>query len=102
MMRNVSVIRLLNARAAVVSASAQSQQPKKFLSTKQQQQREDLLNEQERFNTYPAESGFVKSSPYDHIVIPNLTLDQFVWNNFREWENKIATVSGNYLHLINV
>lgn len=64
---------------------------RKYLSTKQQQQQnKECLSDQDG---YPAESGFVRNSPYDNISIPNLTLDQYVWNTFRDWETKIATVS---------
>lgn len=42
--------------------------------------------------SYPAEPGHVRKSPYKDIVIPNQTLDKYIWNNFRLWENKIAAV----------
>lgn len=63
----------------------------KYLSTKQQQQKKECVFD---VDAYPAENGFVRSSPYENVVIPNLTMDQYVWNNFRDWETKIATVSG--------
>lgn len=61
------------------------------MSTKQQQQqKKECLYD---VDAYPAEKGFIRSSPYDNVTIPNLTMDQYVWNNFRAWETKIATVS---------
>lgn len=62
----------------------------KYLSTKQQQQKKECVFD---VDAYPAEKGFVRSSPYESVAIPNLTMDQYVWNNFRDWETKIATVS---------
>lgn len=61
---------------------------RKYLSTKQQNKECPA-----ELEGYPAEPGFVRSSPYENIVIPNLTMDQYVWNTFRDWETKIATVS---------
>ena len=64
------------------------------LSTKEehsQRQQENKVCDYD-VRAFPAEQGFVRSSPYQDIVIPNLTMDQYVWNNFRDWETKIATV----------
>ena len=63
---------------------------RKHLSTRQQQAKKECLYDVE---AYPAEKGYVRSSPYGNINIPNLTIHQYVWKNFREWETKIATVS---------
>lgn len=63
---------------------------RKYLSTRQHPQKKETLFEQD---AYPAEPGFIRNSPYENITIPNMTMDQFVWNNFRDWETKIATVS---------
>lgn len=41
---------------------------------------------------YPAEAGHVRKSPYEDIVIPNQTLDKYVWNNISGWENRVAAV----------
>lgn len=65
-----------------------------YLSTREQRQKEILADQEVLF---PAEHGLVRNSPYENISIPNLTLDQYVWNNFREWETKIATVRKSYL-----
>lgn len=42
--------------------------------------------------SYPSEAGFVRKSPYKSITIPNMTIDQYVWRNMRNWDSKIATV----------
>lgn len=43
--------------------------------------------------SYPAEPGHVRRSPYEDVVIPNVTIDKYVWRNFKNWENKVAAVS---------
>lgn len=80
MFRNLGLLRVVNGGAG----------GRKYLSTRQQQQKQECLFDVE---AYPAENGFIRSSPFDTITIPNLTMDQYVWNNFRDWETKIATVS---------
>lgn len=45
--------------------------------------------------SYPAEPGHVRSSPYEDLVIPNVTIDKYVWRNFGNWQNKVAAVSVN-------
>lgn len=39
-----------------------------------------------------AEGCIVKSHMKD-VVIPNATIDQFVWENYQNWGNKVITVS---------
>lgn len=82
MFRNLALIRC----GGVVNGG------RKYLSTRQQQQKKEYLYDQD---AYPAEPGFIRSSPYENIIIPNLTMDQYVWNNYRDWETKIATVGVN-------
>lgn len=43
--------------------------------------------------TYPAEAGHVRKSPYEDIVVPNMTIDKYVWQNLRHWDSKVASVS---------
>lgn len=38
------------------------------------------------------QEGFVWQSGYEPIVVPELTVDDYVWKNVAKWENKIATV----------
>lgn len=38
------------------------------------------------------QEGFVWKSGYEPIVVPELTLDDYVWKNVAKWENKIAIV----------
>lgn len=61
---------------------------RQYLSTKQQNKEQVVETD------YPPENGFIRYSPYENITIPNLTIDQYVWNNFQQYETKIATVSG--------
>ncbi|GAB0092995.1 4-coumarate--CoA ligase [Sergentomyia squamirostris] len=68
----------------------------RLLSTRQQKQSAELAGvcDYERFYSYPQEPGFVRNSPFDSINIPQCTIDQYVWNNVHEWENKVAAVCG--------
>ncbi|XP_055692103.1 uncharacterized protein LOC129795089 [Lutzomyia longipalpis] len=66
----------------------------RLLSTRQQQQNDERTCDYERFYSYPPEPGFVKNSPFENINIPNCTIDQYVWSNLREWENRVAAVCG--------
>lgn len=89
--QNVNLVRFVNrGYCSAVTPGQRKQQQRRNLSTKQQQQKKEFLSDQD---AYPSEAGYVRSSPYESITIPNLTIDQFVWNNFRDWETKIATVS---------
>lgn len=47
---------------------------------------------------YPEEPGFIVRSAYEDVPISDLTLDQYTWFNFRNWQNKVATVSVIKLH----
>lgn len=89
MFRNLALL-----RSGVVMNSANGGQ--KYLSTRQHPRKRDSLFDQDN---YPSENGIVRSSPFENITVPNLTIDQYVWNNFREWETKIATVSELALNL---
>lgn len=43
-----------------------------------------------KFREYTPENGFVWNSPYEKTAIPNMTIDQYVWQNMAKWENKVA------------
>lgn len=88
MIRNLSLV----SRGVVNSQSASVTSGRKFLSTRQVPIKKECLYD---VDAYPAENGFIRNSPYENISIPNRTLDQYVWNNFREYETKIAAVSSN-------
>lgn len=47
-----------------------------------------------KFRTYTPEDGFVLSSAYEPISLPDLTVDQYVWKNMSKWENKVAITCG--------
>ncbi|XP_037036724.1 4-coumarate--CoA ligase 1-like [Bradysia coprophila] len=46
------------------------------------------------FRTYTPEDGFVLSSIYEPITLPDLTVDQYVWKNVSKWQNKVAITCG--------
>lgn len=43
---------------------------------------------------FSPEEGYIKTSPFENTLIPNCTLDKYVWRDFKLWENNVATVSG--------
>ncbi|KAJ6633242.1 4-coumarate--CoA ligase 1 [Pseudolycoriella hygida] len=46
------------------------------------------------FRTHTPEDGFVLSSIYEPISMPDLTVDQYVWKNISKWQNKVAIACG--------
>lgn len=74
--------RLLGKYQTVGRLSASS---RRYLSTLQQP----------AYETSVASDGIVKS-PYPDIVIPNLTVDQYVWQNLDKWADFEALVSISY------
>lgn len=49
------------------------------------------INSLHRIHT--PEDGYIVSSPFEPITIPDLTIDQYVWKNLSKWQNKVAIVS---------
>lgn len=43
------------------------------------------------------EEGVLRS-PYKDVILPNCTIDQYVWSRVNEWGNKVATVSFSLLN----
>lgn len=37
--------------------------------------------------------GCILKSHLNDVIIPNSTVDQFVWENYSNWGNKVMTVS---------
>lgn len=37
--------------------------------------------------------GYIRNSPYETVAVPNMPLDQYVWQHLPKWSNHIATVS---------
>lgn len=42
---------------------------------------------------YSHEEGYIKTSPYEPLPLLNVSLDKYVWRDFKKWENNVATVS---------
>lgn len=43
--------------------------------------------------TLTTSEGCIVKSHMKDVVIPNLTIDQLVWENYSKWGNKVMTVS---------
>ncbi|TMW53028.1 hypothetical protein DOY81_001891, partial [Sarcophaga bullata] len=52
----------------------------------------NLNNQDDKYLHYTPEEGYIKTSPYENTLIPNVTLDKYVWRDFKLWENNVATV----------
>lgn len=44
--------------------------------------------------THTEADGYVRHSAFDPISLPNLRIDQFVWQDVQRWETKTALVCG--------
>lgn len=42
--------------------------------------------------TYTPSEGYVRNSPIEPVIIPNIPLEQYVWQNLHQWENHVAAV----------
>lgn len=51
----------------------------------------DILN---AYTHNPIE-GYIRNSPFENVVPPNVTIDEYVWQNVSKWPNHIATVCNN-------
>lgn len=47
--------------------------------------------EYENETTTELEEGALRS-PYKDVILPNCTIDQYVWSRVNEWGDKVATV----------
>lgn len=52
----------------------------------------NLNNQNDKCLHYSNEEGYFKTSPFETLQIPNVTLDKYVWRDFKKWENSVATV----------
>lgn len=42
--------------------------------------------------TYTPSEGYVRNSPLEPVTIPDIPLEQYVWQNIHKWENHVASV----------
>lgn len=49
-----------------------------------------------KYFTHSAEDGFVRTSSFAPIELPNMRIDQFVWKDYLKWQDKIAVVRQIY------
>ncbi|XP_067635646.1 uncharacterized protein pdgy [Eurosta solidaginis] len=50
------------------------------------------ISQTDRFLIYSDEEGYMKQSPFDPVEPINLTVDKYIWRDFKNYENEIATV----------
>lgn len=56
-------------------------------------ERAQSTSDRDKFLHYNAEDGYYKTSPFDPIKVPNIPLHEYVWRDFKKWENSTAAVS---------
>lgn len=66
---------------------------RRYGSTTEIQPKNPLLDAHQAFYTHNPVEGYIRNSPYDVVTTPNLSLDQYVWQNVSYWPNHVATVS---------
>lgn len=59
-------------------------------------ERAQSISERDKALHYNAEDGYYKTSPYDPIKVQNVPLHEYVWRDFKKWENSTAAVSYVY------
>lgn len=42
--------------------------------------------------TYNPKEGYIRHSPIEPVSLPNLTLDEYIWQNLSKWPNHDAVV----------
>lgn len=42
---------------------------------------------------YSPEEGYVRTSAYNDVTLPNLTIDQYIWKDLQKFQDKCAIVS---------
>lgn len=71
------------------ATTLQNQQSKRYV----QQQSNAVSEAHDKCSYYTPSEGYIRTSPFDPVAIPDLTLDRYVWENVNKWQNKIAAVS---------
>lgn len=93
---SAAVAQMLRLRSSAAAAAAAT----RAISTNRRQrntasvERAESINDRDKFLHYNTEEGYYKTSPYDPITVPNVPLHEYVWRDFKKWENSVAAVSG--------
>ncbi|KAM8720830.1 hypothetical protein ACLKA7_006816 [Drosophila subpalustris] len=89
----VQMLRLRSAAATLNVAAAS-----RGISTNRRQrntasvERAQAISDRDKFLHYNTEDGYYKTSPFDPIKVPNVPLHEYVWRDFKKWENSTAAV----------
>ncbi|KAH8272304.1 hypothetical protein KR018_001562 [Drosophila ironensis] len=57
-----------------------------------QKERSRAVSDTDKYLHYSPEDGYYKTSPFDPIAVPNVPLHEYVWRDFKKWENQTAAV----------
>lgn len=47
--------------------------------------------------TFNEKEGYIRHSPIEDITLPNVNLDQYIWQNLSKWPDHVATVCMNII-----
>lgn len=64
-----------------------------YVSTAEFQPNNTIEQSFQDYYTHNPIEGYIRNSPFDVVTTPNLSLDQYAWQNLAKWPNHIATVS---------
>lgn len=94
---NRAVVSSLRSSNALVKCSVSTVTPqsgdKRNVSTAKFQPNNPMMESYQSYFTHNPVEGYIRNSPYDVVTTPNLSLDQYVWQNVSKWPNHVATVS---------
>ncbi|KAH8394430.1 hypothetical protein KR222_005231 [Zaprionus bogoriensis] len=90
-------LQMLRLRSAANAASAASAATRAISTNRRQRntasvERAESISDRDKFLHYNTDEGYYKTSPYDPIKVPNVPLHEYVWRDFKKWENSVAAV----------
>lgn len=89
----VSSLRSSNSLVKCLYAVTPQSFDKRNVSTAKFQPNNPMMDSYQSYFTHNPVEGYIRNSPYDVVTTPNLSLDQYVWQNVSKWPNHVATVS---------
>lgn len=89
----VQMLRLRSAAAAAATSATRAISTNRRQRNTASVERAESISDRDKFLHYNTEEGYYKTSPYDPIKVPNLPLHEYVWRDFKKWENSVAAVS---------
>ncbi|KAH8384991.1 hypothetical protein KR093_004755 [Drosophila rubida] len=89
---SVQLLRLRSAASSFGAAATRAISTNRRERNTASVERAQSISERDKFLHYNAEDGYYKTSPFEPIKVPNVPLHEYVWRNFKKWENATAAV----------